>query len=559
MSGHVFILQGDLRRFSSDAWLLPSSAELSITPSWLDGASEAVRARVGADRRLDIATPPDWGSSGRRVLRVEGWWEDDVPATWLANVTGDPGAPVDWYLEAVDQFVDAAVEHVSCRPARHRRDQPLLALPVVGTGGGGAARQRGEMIEHLLARLEEHARRRAVDIVLMTNTDRAFAAAQWARRHRLAAAGSDPMRIWPDLSPELVATARGLAADAAAGKLVLFMGAGVSASAGLPLWRELISDLAQEVGFASAELEALGRLHLLDQARIIETRLQRHGTELTERVLDRLGSHRYGLSHGLLACLPIDQAVTTNYDRLFEQASTAAGRELAVLPTEPTRERSRWLLKLHGSLDDPDDIVMTRQDMLRYAERRAALAGIVQSLLITHRMLFVGFSMSDDNFHRIADDVRRSLGTDGSDGQTFGTSLLLRSDPLLAELWEGDVGLVPMTAPGTTDATAARRLEIFLDCLLTHASDNSAHLLDADFSGLLSADEIELKQALIQLRTAAVDQQSQVWRPVHDLLARYGSAPDRGASEDLPGWIGAGEGPGDLARRAEDDLDDPPT
>jgi hypothetical protein len=40
------------------------------------------------------------------------------------------------------------------------------------------------------------------------------------------------------------------------------------------------------------------------------------------------------------------------------------------------------------------------EDYLRYESRRAALAGIVQSLLITKHMLFIGFGLQDDNFHR---------------------------------------------------------------------------------------------------------------------------------------------------------------
>lgn len=44
-----------------------------------------------------------------------------------------------------------------------------------------------------------------------------------------------------------------------------------------------------------------------------------------------------------------------------------------------------------------------QQDYMRYQTRRSALSGIVQGLLITRHMLFIGFSLRDDNFHRIAD------------------------------------------------------------------------------------------------------------------------------------------------------------
>ena len=44
-----------------------------------------------------------------------------------------------------------------------------------------------------------------------------------------------------------------------------------------------------------------------------------------------------------------------------------------------------------------------------YGANRAALGGILQALLLTKHMLFVGFSLTDENFHRLFDNVRRNL------------------------------------------------------------------------------------------------------------------------------------------------------
>jgi hypothetical protein len=264
---------------------------------------------------------------------------------------------------------------------------------------------------------------------------------------------------------------------------------------------------------------------VLDQARLIENRLEQRQEDLSSAVLTEFRARRFGLSHALLACLPIDQAVTTNYDTLYETAAAAAARPFAVLPNEATRGRTRWLLKLHGSIDDPESIVLTRQDVLRYAERRAALAGIVQALLITRRMLFVGFSMSDDNFHRIADDVRRSLQSGTHGERSFGTSLLLSPDPMLTELWGQDVDIVPIGNEDESRAEAARRMEVFLDCLLAFATDNAAHLLDPDFAGLLWGDDMELRSALLNLWVAS-EGRTGTWGPVRELLRRFGATFD---------------------------------
>jgi hypothetical protein len=88
---------------------------------------------------------------------------------------------------------------------------------------------------------------------------------------------------------------------------------------------------------------------------------------------------------------------------------------------------------MHGCVHRPGDIVITREDYIRYAERRAALAGIVQALLITKHLLFVGFSLSDDNFFQIISAVKRAVageesGSNKQDGR-FGSAMSLEHIP----------------------------------------------------------------------------------------------------------------------------------
>jgi hypothetical protein len=63
---------------------------------------------------------------------------------------------------------------------------------------------------------------------------------------------------------------------------------------------------------------------------------------------------------------------------------------------------------MHGCVTTPEEIVLTKSHYIRYAERYAALAGIVQASLLTKHLLFVGFSFDDDNFQRIYDPVRKA-------------------------------------------------------------------------------------------------------------------------------------------------------
>ena len=218
----------------------------------------------------------------------------------------------------------------------------------------------------------------------------------------------------------------------------------------------------------------------------------------------------------------------------------AGGKTLAVLPHAPQLGATGWLLKMHGSVDRPRDIVLTRRDYMRYDEQRAALAGIVQAQLITKQMLFVGFSMNDANFLRIADAVRRALRaatpTAAAAGlearpRTFGVALSLSRNPLLEELWRNDLDWVAMEdAPeGQTGAPleSARRLDIFLDYLLAQASSTSAHLLDHRFDGVLSPAERALRVALESFLAAVppAAHKAPAWAEVEALVRRLGGLP----------------------------------
>lgn len=497
--GHVFVTRGDLTTLACDAWLLPTDRFLTIEMPW--------RAHVpdGSAPR-----PAEWGDAVRSVpTRADGH------GPWLTDVGGVPGSAVEWYLDAVRQFVHRAAATLP-HTAVDRRERRLIALPLVGTRAGGARAVSGEMTTGLIRVLIEVASETGMDIALVTHTDAAYAAAQATRRRREQAGD----QLWAALSPDLEATARSLAQHAQAGELVLFLGAGVSVPAGLPTWNALLAGLARDVDYPAERRAQLLALPAVDAARLIE--LHAGGAKtLAPLIAARFAVDQCALGHTLLAGLGVHEVVTTNYDTLYELARRGAGSPVAVLPYRAALGPEGWLLKLHGCITRPDDIVLTRDDYLRYESRRAALAGIVQALLITRHMLFVGFSLTDDNFHRIVYEVRTAIGAEHR--QRLGTALLLKEDPTQAELWSQDLSLTAMAPLDTDTSTSSRRLEIFLDRLLYETSDNSAHLLNPDFAGVLTPAERALSDVLRPVLEAGDEvREARVWRKVTDLLADLG-------------------------------------
>jgi hypothetical protein len=496
MSGHVFLLHGDLTRLACDAWLVPSGNRPGPGVTW----REAVAATGPAD------TPTHWSQASGRVVP---WLplRPDGPRPWVVLTIGSPAAAPIEFVEPARQFLDVAYR-ARTLPPRNNRHLPLLALPVVGAGAAGGARRAGAIVRELLPALYHFTETGDADVALVMKDPAQYAGAQAVRSEVMGE------RAWPQLDEHLRRKGNHLAYRANRQELVLFLGAGVSQAAGLPSWSGLLAkligpDLAVDTDFQ--------RLSPLDQARILQIRLADR-CSLGEAVAGQVRADHYSLAHGLLASLPIQEVVTTNYDELFEAASEAAGRPVDVLPYDGTSAERRWLLKLHGCVSRPDDIVLTREDYLRYDAGRAALAGLVQGLLITRHMLFVGFSHSDDNFHRIADAVRRAVKR-----KPFGTSLSVANNRLLRQVWEEDLDWLEL---GDLPKSA-RLLEIFLDRLAAHTVSVAHHLFDPRYEATLTEAETQLRD---QLETLAQflsgvprkERRGAAWVEVENLLSRLG-------------------------------------
>lgn len=102
--------------------------------------------------------------------------------------------------------------------------------------------------------------------------------------------------------------------------LSLFVGAGVSIGAGLPSWGSLLGLIAKEARMSKEDVDRMWSLGFLDQARLLENRLG-SVSRLRELITQQVSAAKFGLMHAMLAMLPCQSTVTTNYDTLFEVSS----------------------------------------------------------------------------------------------------------------------------------------------------------------------------------------------------------------------------------------------
>lgn len=238
----MFMVYGDVTRLSCDAWLLPCDSEMGVLPHWL---------RWPPSRQAPPlpAASAAWRSGRERVMPFPGW-HDDGPQAWLTNAGA--AQPIAWHVEGARQFLDTVADSLRGAP-RNGRARHLVAVPLVGTGAGGAYHAAGAVIETILPVLTAAASRHRFDIALVTKELSASAAAQAERRRHQSRDDA-----WCDLTKPQREKAEDLARRAAAGELVLFLGAGVSAGAGLPGWNELLRELAVEAGMSARPARSPG-------------------------------------------------------------------------------------------------------------------------------------------------------------------------------------------------------------------------------------------------------------------------------------------------------------
>ena len=338
--GHVFVTVGDLRMVSCDVWLLPI-AQVFTGEVTVDSCSRLVEAWLKpyliAHKHSSLEEAKLTATQSAkypRVGRVAGW-DMAWPMPYFVSVSVFDfelfSQPVKWLCEGVEEFVELYMKEdfglMEYAPqGRNGRDRPLISLPVIGTRGAGQRNITGVIVHHLLSTLTSLSQRHRVDFNLVTFDLPTFNLAQslrmkegWREKGRWFSAmtsSSDPSR-----TRQLRKSAEKLAEKAKKGKLVLFIGAGVSVGAGLPSWSSLLDNLAKHCSIDPSHSQWQS-LDFLNKAELIQLRLRDKGERIGDHLSKFLDKPHHSLLHSLLAALPSNQIVTTNYDVLFELFSS---------------------------------------------------------------------------------------------------------------------------------------------------------------------------------------------------------------------------------------------
>ena len=202
--------------------------------------------------------------------------------------------------------------------------------------------------------------------------------------------------------------------DLVNGRWLPIVGSGMSRNAilpsdkNMPLWNELgkqLAEVLQDYEYVNAIDAISAYAYEFGRPKLIETLSDLLFTDDSQP----------GEVHRAFCSAPFDIVCTTNFDFLLERQY-----ELGTISCTPITNESQLsvnlpnstiaLLKLHGDLNHPNQLVVTEEDYDKFLEKSPVFATYLSNLLITRTAVLIGYSLDDPDFRQIWQVVGERLG-----------------------------------------------------------------------------------------------------------------------------------------------------
>ncbi|QOJ89477.1 MULTISPECIES: SIR2 family protein [Pseudomonas] len=126
----------------------------------------------------------------------------------------------------------------------------------------------------------------------------------------------------------------------------------------------------------------------------------------------------------------VDGIITTNWDtfteRLFPDHTVYVGqKELLFSNTMNVGE----IYKVHGCCTKPDSLILTDEDYHDYNNRNAYLASKLITIFVEHPVVFIGYSISDNNIRELLKSISLCIGKENIDKLRDNLIFIDRNEP----------------------------------------------------------------------------------------------------------------------------------
>lgn len=198
----------------------------------------------------------------------------------------------------------------------------------------------------------------------------------------------------------------------AKGMCGVYVGAGASKPAGLPMWSGMLRQMlfraqAENLIDAKAEAEYLSLIanpsKNLMVASALKEALGPHFDDFIRTTFVVPKPKPTNLHHGLVGLKQLQFVITTNYDALVERAYQAVDPDVTVCTFNDVgatqsalSRRDFFILKAHGDATKVGNgIVMTDADYRELLYRQRAYQAMLGTMFTMYSMVFVGTSLAD--------------------------------------------------------------------------------------------------------------------------------------------------------------------
>lgn len=202
------------------------------------------------------------------------------------------------------------------------------------------------------------------------------------------------------------------------GNLIAFLGAGISKSytekgsgkfyEGIPSATEIIKDLSNELRYISNSMPFEKAFFLIKKNEGRQGLVRRLEKYINKKNIKPLPAH------DLLASMPFSAYLTTNFDVLSERAFETANKcyTTIVNDTDVTKWQGNQipLIKLHGCISRSDSIVASEDEYEIIEKKLPIVSSLVKTLLSHKNILFLGYSLNDNDFRRSYEELSMILG-----------------------------------------------------------------------------------------------------------------------------------------------------
>jgi len=203
-----------------------------------------------------------------------------------------------------------------------------------------------------------------------------------------------------------------LVRDLAEDKVVLFLGAGVSASSlidGVPAfkgWPDFLKGAAESRPdeLRNQVVDLINSKDYLLACQLLQDDYEEQWQDLITAEYGKAAEP--SALHSSIMKLKQRVILTTNFDKLIEsawsQCMSVGSRSFKVISTIDENVfrvlkdyDTPYLIKIHGSVDNTASLVFSRSEYIRLAFGNVRYSSFLDALLLNYTVLFVGFSMDD--------------------------------------------------------------------------------------------------------------------------------------------------------------------